>query len=255
MTTLESRTITVRIDRDRDAVYAFASRPETFALWASGLGAGLRREGDAWAAEGPEGPITIRFSEPNGFGVLDHVVTTPAGTEVRVPLRVVANGTGAEVALTLFRQPGMSDAVFARDADWVVQDLGALKALLEAPGGASTAPASYRDSRIDYVELAVADLARSKAFYGAAFGWTFTDYGPTYVEFADGRLKGGFTTEGMPAPGGPLVILYADDLEDALARVQAAGGRIVRPIFGFPGGRRFHFADPDGYELAVWSRG
>lgn len=254
MTTLESRTITVHIDRDWRAVHAFASRPENFALWASGLGAGLRQENGVWIADGPEGPIAIRFSEPNAFGVLDHVVTPPEGGEIPVPLRVVANGTGSEVMLTLFRQPGMTDEVFARDAEWVRRDLDALKSVMETSSGTGPdTPASHRDRRIDYVEMAVGDLARSKAFYGAAFGWTFTEYGPTYTEFTDGRLKGGFTTAGTPAPGGPLVILYADDLEDALDRVQAAGGRIVRPIFGFPGGRRFHFGDPDGYELAVWS--
>lgn len=110
------------------------------------------------------------------------------------------------------------------------------------------------DRKIDYVELAVGDVARSKAFYGSAFGWSFTDYGPDYCEFNDGRLKGGLTTTApVRAAGGPLVILYADDLEAILQRVENAGGKIVKPIFSFPGGRRFHFADPDGYELAVWS--
>ena len=110
------------------------------------------------------------------------------------------------------------------------------------------------DRKIDYVEFNVADIARAKAFYGEAFGWTFTDYGPDYCEFRDGRLSGGFTTLApVMAKGGPLVILFATDLEDALSRVEAAGGTIVQPIFPFPGGRRFQFADPDGYELAVWS--
>jgi len=108
--------------------------------------------------------------------------------------------------------------------------------------------------RIDYIEFNVADIAASKAFYGAAFGWSFTDYGPDYCEFADGRLTGGFTTLGKPQPGGPLVILHADDLEASLAAVERAGGRIVKPITAFPGGRRFHFNDQDGYELAVWSK-
>lgn len=111
-----------------------------------------------------------------------------------------------------------------------------------------------QNRRIDYVELNVADIARSKAFYGTAFGWSFTDFGPGYCEFNDGRLKGGLTTTApVRAAGGPLVVLYADDLEDAETRVRQAGGKIVKPIFNFPGGRRFHFADPDGYELAVWS--
>ena len=110
------------------------------------------------------------------------------------------------------------------------------------------------DRKIDYIEFNVADIAASKAFYGAAFGWTFTDYGPQYCEFQDGRLTGGFTTLApVNAKGGPLVILFADALEEVLARVTAAGGAIVKPIFDFPGGRRFQFTDPDGYELAVWS--
>jgi predicted enzyme related to lactoylglutathione lyase len=110
------------------------------------------------------------------------------------------------------------------------------------------------DLRIDYVEFNVTGIDRSKTFYGSAFGWRFTDYGPDYCEFDDGRLKGGFTTLEPPRPGGPLVILYADDLEAALLAVESAGGTILRPITGFPGGRRFHFSDPDGYELAVWTK-
>lgn len=115
--------------------------------------------------------------------------------------------------------------------------------------------ASANDRRIDYIEFVVADLGRARAFYAAAFGWTMTDYGPEYCAFADGRLEGGFTTQGTPHPGGPLVILYADDLAATQAAIEAAGGRIVKPAFDFPGGRRFHFADPDGYELSVWSKG
>lgn len=106
------------------------------------------------------------------------------------------------------------------------------------------------DRRIDYLELPVSEIARSRDFYGKAFGWSFKDYGPEYCEFNDGRLTGGFA---RGVPGGPLVILYADDLDETQRRVERAGGRIVKPIFAFPGGRRFHFADPDGHELAVWS--
>lgn len=115
----------------------------------------------------------------------------------------------------------------------------------------------HHDRAIDYIEFAVADIARSKAFYGEAFGWTFTDYGSTYCEFTDGHMKGGFDASGSApetlVPGGPLVVLYGTDLADIMGRVEAAGGRIVKPLFEFPGGRRFHFADPDGYELAVWT--
>ncbi len=110
-----------------------------------------------------------------------------------------------------------------------------------------------RDRKIDNIEFNVADIARSKAFYAAAFDWQFIDYGPAYTEFSDGRLTGGFTMGEAVRPGGPLVILYADDLAQAQRRLEAAGAIITRPVFAFPGGRRFHFQDPDGYELAVWS--
>lgn len=110
-----------------------------------------------------------------------------------------------------------------------------------------------RDRQIDNIEFNVSDIARSKAFYAAVFGWTFTDYGPAYTEFSDGRLTGGFTTGEPVRPGGPLVILYADDLQATQRRVEAAGGSVSRAVFAFPGGRRFHFTDPDGFELAVWT--
>lgn len=113
-----------------------------------------------------------------------------------------------------------------------------------------------QDRCIDYIEFNVTDIARSKAFYGNVFGWTFTDFGPDYCAFSDGRMNGGFDASGDasgPArSGGPLVVLYGVDLADTLGRITAAGGKIVKEIFEFPGGKRFHFADPDGYELAVW---
>jgi uncharacterized protein len=109
------------------------------------------------------------------------------------------------------------------------------------------------DRRIDYIEISVTDVAAAKRFYGDVFGWRFEDYGPDYASFADGRLAGGFAKSPSVATGGPLVVIFAVDLEGAERRVRAAGGRIVRPIFSFPGGRRFHFADLSGNELAVWS--
>jgi predicted enzyme related to lactoylglutathione lyase len=114
--------------------------------------------------------------------------------------------------------------------------------------------AASNDRRIDYVEFVVTDIPRARIFYEQAFGWRMTDYGPEYCAFADGRLAGGFTTIGTVMPGGPLVVLYADDLAAVQRSIEAAGGRIVKPAFDFPGGRRFHFADPDGYELAVWTK-
>ena len=107
---------------------------------------------------------------------------------------------------------------------------------------------------IDYVEFTVRDLVEAKRFYTEAFGWRFTDYGPTYAGIqGDGREQGGMT-EGEPrVGGGPLVILYSDDLDASLAAVEAAGGTVSTPPFEFPGGHRFHFLDPSGNELAVWA--
>ena len=107
------------------------------------------------------------------------------------------------------------------------------------------------DGKLDYLELPGGDLPASKAFYGAAFGWKFIDSGPEYAAFDEG-LDGGFDAQ-ADAVRTPLPVLFARDLEAMLARVEAAGGTIVEPIFAFPGGRRFHFRDPAGNELAVWS--
>jgi predicted enzyme related to lactoylglutathione lyase len=105
------------------------------------------------------------------------------------------------------------------------------------------------DGKVDYVELPGGDLPAVKTFYGAAFGWAFTDYGPGYAAFSEG-LDGGFDADSSAKP---LVVLFARDLEAMEAKVRAAGGKITRPIYAFPGGRRFHFTDPAGNELAVWS--
>ncbi|MDP3895523.1 MAG: VOC family protein [Mesorhizobium sp.] len=107
--------------------------------------------------------------------------------------------------------------------------------------------------KLDYLELAATggSLDSIKAFYAAAFGWSFTDYGPTYAAFDEG-LEGGFQAERDEAPAAPLPVLFSENLEETLAGVQAAGGVVLLPIFAFPGGRRFHFADPAGNELAVW---
>jgi uncharacterized protein len=109
------------------------------------------------------------------------------------------------------------------------------------------------DRRIDYVEFPALDATRSKEFYAAVFGWTFEDYGPDYTSFHDGRLAGGFAADPVGRPAKPLVVIYAADLEAAQQAVERGGGTITRAIFAFPGGRRFHFTDPGGNELAVWS--
>jgi len=109
------------------------------------------------------------------------------------------------------------------------------------------------DRRMDYIEFPATDIAAIKRFYINVFGWTFTDYGPDYTSFADGRLAGGFAKSDAVGAGGPLVVIYATDLAGIEAKVKAHGGRITKETFEFPGGKRFHFADPSGNELAVWS--
>lgn len=108
---------------------------------------------------------------------------------------------------------------------------------------------------IDYIELSVTDVAKAKRFYGKAFGWAFADYGPAYAGIqGDGREVGGLREVKKVRTGGPLVVLYSKDLDATVKAVKKAGGTIVQPPFEFPGGRRFHFTDPSGNELAVWSK-
>lgn len=107
---------------------------------------------------------------------------------------------------------------------------------------------------IDYIEIPVTDPQMARDFYVALFGWETQDWGPEYISFNDGRLDGGFRLSETAAPAsGVLVVFYSDDLERDRARVEELGATISRDIFSFPGGRRFHFVDPVGTELAIWS--
>ncbi len=108
-----------------------------------------------------------------------------------------------------------------------------------------------RDNKIDYIEFNATDISATKIFYSAVFGWKFTDYGPHYSSFEDGRIAGGFA-QGTVAPAGTLIVIYVDDLAAAEARVKQCGGKVTKEPFTFPGGSRFHFSDPSGNELAVW---
>lgn len=113
-----------------------------------------------------------------------------------------------------------------------------------------------QDQKIDYVEFPGSNFDAIQAFYEAAFGWKFTDYGPEYRAFSDDRLNGGFYKSdhaSKTSEGSALVVIFATDLEETRDKVVASGGTIVADIFSFPGGRRFQFADPNGNELAVWS--
>lgn len=112
------------------------------------------------------------------------------------------------------------------------------------------------NGKINYIELPSRDLEVTKKFFGAAFDWSFVDYGPEYAAIENAGIDGGFFKSDKVAiaqNGSVLVILYSTDLEDSLDKVKLAGAKIVQEIFPFPGGRRFHFTDPNGNEYAVWS--
>ena len=109
--------------------------------------------------------------------------------------------------------------------------------------------------KMNYVEFPAKDLARTKAFFESAFGWSFTDYGPEYTAFENQGLDGGFFQSDLASStekGAALIVFYSNQLEATLAKVEKAGGAILRPIYSFPGGRRFHFTEPSGNEFAVW---
>ena len=107
-------------------------------------------------------------------------------------------------------------------------------------------------ARLDYVELPGTDLAATRSFYEQAFGWTMTQFAPTYAATMTGDTDIGIQASPPDRPAAPLPVIQVKKLEAYLTAVEAAGGRIVKPITAFPGGRRFHFADPSGNELAVW---
>ena len=110
--------------------------------------------------------------------------------------------------------------------------------------------------KINYVEFPSKDIEATKAFFSAAFAWSFTDYGPDYTAFSGEGLDGGFFTSDLVASaqqGSALIVFYSTNLEDTRSKIEGAGGSILKPIFPFPGGHRFHFAGPTGNEYAVWS--
>lgn len=110
--------------------------------------------------------------------------------------------------------------------------------------------------KINYVEYAAKDISATKRFFEAAFGWTFEDFGPDYAAFSNQGLDGGFFRSdhaSTPENGGALLIFYSQNLESTEGKVKKAGGVISKPIYSFPGGRRFQFLEPSGNEFAVWS--
>lgn len=110
-----------------------------------------------------------------------------------------------------------------------------------------------KDNHINYVEFRAKDLEKIKKFYSASFNWTFTDYGPTYTAFSESGLAGGFEKTENEIVNGALIVLYHTNLDVIKNKIIEGGGQITKDIFSFPGGRRFHFKDPSGNELAVWS--
>ena len=110
--------------------------------------------------------------------------------------------------------------------------------------------------KINYVEFPAKDLEATKIFFAKIFGWSFVDYGPDYTAFSNEGLNGGFFKSDLSSStenGSALIVFYSKDLEQTQSKITDAGGEIVKPIFSFSGGRRFHFADPNGNEYAVWS--
>ena len=110
--------------------------------------------------------------------------------------------------------------------------------------------------KINYLEFPAKDIDATKTFFSTVFAWEFADYGPDYTAFANAGINGGFFKSDLivsTANGSALVVFYSDNLEQTLSKITQAGGTIIKPIFEFPGGRRFHFGDPNGNEYAVWS--
>lgn len=132
---LPSTTLSVAIDRPVQAVYAFAANPRNLPLWAPGFALAVAPSGDSWQVTTAGGPVSLRFAEPNAFGVLDHDVRLPTGQLFHNPMRVIPNGAGSLVLFTLFQAPGVSDEAFAADVRLVEQDLHSLKGLLEVGVG------------------------------------------------------------------------------------------------------------------------
>ena len=110
--------------------------------------------------------------------------------------------------------------------------------------------------KINYIEFPAKDIEQTKAFFGAVFGWSFVDYGPEYTGFSDQGVDGGFFKSDLSVStenGSALIVFYSNNLEQTQSKIEVAGGSIIKPIFSFPGGRRFYFGDPNGNEYAVWS--
>ena len=113
-----------------------------------------------------------------------------------------------------------------------------------------------KNNKINYIEIPAKNIEATKTFFSEVFGWSFVDYGPDYCSFAAQGVDGGFFKSDLVVStknGSPLIVLYSNSLETTQDKIEKADGKIIKPIFSFPGGRRFHFSDPNGNEFAVWS--
>lgn len=130
--TLETKHISVVINRNFNDVYKFASNPEFMPQWAAGLSGSIKREDDHWVSESPMGKVIVRFTPENDFGIIDHEVVIPGGKTFYNPLRVIRNESGSEIIFTLFRQEEMTDTDFKKDGEMILSDLKKLKSILES---------------------------------------------------------------------------------------------------------------------------
>jgi len=128
---LKSRTLSVSINCDPKKLYEFVSNPENLPKWAKMFCRSIKKSNGGWIVETPQGPVNVRLSKRNDFGILDHYVSPAPGVEVFVPMRVVPNGSGSEVLFTVFQPGDMSDEKYAEDIRWVEQDLHHLKSIME----------------------------------------------------------------------------------------------------------------------------
>jgi len=136
---LQHAIISIDLNLNHHELYERIWQPQAFLHWASGMcGAGLKQDGNAWTGEGMEGPLRVRFTEHNQFGIMDHFVSQAGEPEIYVPLRVVANQEGSTVTITLFRQRSTTETMFATEVEWARRDLEALKLWVERAGSRSS---------------------------------------------------------------------------------------------------------------------
>lgn len=202
-------------------------------------------EGNTVLSFQPGRLLSFTWNAPPSFGALRDVRTF-------VLLEFTDAAEGTVVTLTHYGWRAGADwdrvrAYFERA--WVA----VMRHFAEHLGPAPEDMQIAHEGRLDYCEFVTPDVAASRTFFAAVFGWRFADFGPDYTSFQDGRLTGGFRRGEAPKGPQPLVVVFSRPLEATEAKVVAAGGRITVPIHTFPGGRRFHFRDPAGVELAVWS--